>query len=169
MRTEFRSPVDDEINDVARSLTAAPPSAALRARISARVSAHSRVSHAFRWSVAVAAASAVLTLMMVWPERESTVNAPVTREQVVTAVPPPAIDQPIDRRPAPFVTGRSAAGAGEPGRVRPIEAVVPGEPIAAVDPLMVEPLKDLNPIRPDGIEVSVLAVDAMTVAPLSQQ
>ena len=169
MRTEFRSPVDDEIDDVARSLTAAPPSAALRALIGARVTPHSRVSHAFGWSVAVAAASVALILAMVWPGRESTVNAPVTREQVVTAVPPPAIDQPIERRPAPSIIGQSSAGSGEPDRVRATAEASRSEPLAAVEPLILEPLMDPNPIGLDGIEVSVLTVEAMTIAPVSQQ
>lgn len=169
MRTEFRSPVDDEIDDVARSLTAPPPSAALRAAISARVTAHSRVSHAFRWSIAVAAASAAFILTMVWWGRESTVNAPVTREEVVTAVPAPAIDQPTERQPALSIVGRSSAGSGEADRVRPTGDVFRGELIANVEPLAVEPLLDLDPIRPAGIEVSVLTFEAITVAPLLQQ
>jgi hypothetical protein len=41
--------------------------------------------------------------------------------------------------------------------------------MAFLGPLVIEPLMDLEPIELSGIEISTLAVEAMTVAPLSQQ
>jgi hypothetical protein len=173
--------MDDEIDDVARTMMAALPSAALRTRIRDRIAGRPAVSPVLRWSVGVAAAATVIVLAIVWPSREAPVDIPPSRESIATIVPPPAIDpsaQPRQTEPR-AVVGRALSGSpGEPnppsptgfGEARPTdEKPFADETMAFLGPLVIEPLMDLEPIELSGIEISTLAVEAMTVAPLSQQ
>ena len=160
MNSEFRSPLDDEIDDVARSMTAATPSAAFRSGVRARIAGRSGGSHGVRWSLGIAAAAAVIVLALVWPDREAPVDVPASRETVATVATPAGTNPSI------------GPGQTEPATVvgqATTEESLPDGPLASVGPLVVEPLEDLDPLGLNGIEIPTLTVEAMTVAPLSQQ
>jgi hypothetical protein len=165
--------MDDEIDGVARSMTAAAPPAQLRSAVLSRITAHASVSHAWwRWSPA-AAVAAVIVVVLVWPDREAAVDAPASPPAV--AIVPPATPS-IESGPS---VGRTLSGSpGEPyppsptgfGEARLTNAEsLPDGPLVSVGPLVVEPLEDPDPLGVSGIEVPTLTVEAMTVAPLSQQ
>jgi hypothetical protein len=175
MKTESPSPIDDEIDDVARSMTAAPPSAALRVAIRARITGPASVSRTWpRWSIRIAAAAAMIVFAIVWADREARIDVPASsRESVATNVSPGAPELSIEPRltePGSVVGGALLGLPGEPNRVRPTnEESIPDGLLASVGPLVVQPLEDLDPLGLNGMEIPTLTVEAMTVAPLSQQ
>ena len=147
MNNEFRSPMDDEIDEVARSMTMASPSAALRSGVRARIAGRSGSSHAARWSLGVAAAAVVLVVAIVWPGREPTKDVPSSREAIATVAPPPAIDPSIESGPAPPgpVVGRGLPESEPPIQVemlelQPLELEPLGVPLLALEGWDVEPL-----------------------------
>jgi hypothetical protein len=150
MNSEFRSPMDDEIDDVARSMTAASPSAALRSGVRARIAGRAGGSHAMRWSLGIAAAAAVIVLAILWPDREAPVDTPASRPAVATVAPPPAIDPSIEPEPTP------------PGPV--VRRASPENE----SPLQVEML-ELQPLDLEPLDVPVLALEAWDVEPLALQ
>jgi hypothetical protein len=169
MNSEFRSPMDDEIDAVAQSMTAASPSAALRSGVRARIAGRAG-GHVLRWSLGIAVAAAVIVLAIVWPDREATSDAPGSRASVAELVPPAAADRSIEPGPiqTPVVAGRG--WPGEPDRVRQTNAeLLPGGPVVSVAPLAVEPLADLEPLRLNGIEIQTLTVETLSLEPLSLQ
>jgi len=172
MRDEFRTPLDDEIDDVARSLTAAPPSPALRSAVRRRIPGHADFRSAWRrWPVSIAAAAAVIALATVWPDRKAPVDSPASSPAVATVTPPPALDPSIEPRPTPPgpVAGLAFPGSpGEPARVRPTSESLLEGPTTLTEPLVMEPL-ELNPLGVDGIEIRTLTVEALSLEPLSLQ
>jgi hypothetical protein len=147
MNSEFRSPMDDEIDDVARSMTAASPSAALRTGVRDRIAGRSGGSHVVRWSLGIAAATAVIAFAVVWSDREAPVNAPASSPPVASVAPPPAIDPSIEPGPTPLgpVVGRALPETESPIQIemmdfQPLELEQLGVPLLALEGWDVEPL-----------------------------
>ena len=158
MSSEFRSPMDDEIDDVARSMTAAPPSAALRPAIRARITSDARVRHTWHWSLAAAAASGIIVLVLLWPNGHAPVDVPVSRAAVTTSV--PTVDLHPSIVPSPRV-----------GEARPTSDLVAPETRTSgaqniTEELSVDSL-DVAALAVQELQVPTLTVDAMTIAPLS--
>ena len=141
--------IDDEIDAVARSLTAASPSAALRSGVRARIAGRSASSHAVRWSLGIAAVAAVILLAIVWPGREAPVATPASREAIAAIVRPPATTPPIEAGPPPRPVVRPAVPDSE-------------------SPLEVEIL-ELQPLELEPLGVPLLAVEGWDVEPLALQ
>jgi hypothetical protein len=150
--------MDDEIDDVARSMTAAPPSAALRRAIRARISG-ARASHAWRWSLAAAAATVVIVLVLMWPARERGEEVQASRGAIAAVAP-----MPIDplAGPRPVVGGTAPV---EPDTVRSRQAELS---IASGPPVQVEPL-ELTPIEIPALDDSMLIVEGLQIEPLLLQ
>jgi hypothetical protein len=150
MREEFRSPVDDEIDVVARSLMTLPPPAALRSAVSAQITGRSGGNPAVRWSLGIAVAAAVIALAFGWPDREAPVDTGASRSAVATVAPSPASDlsiEPEPTQPAPVVT----------------RALPESEP-----PIEVEIL-ELAPLELEPLGLPLLALEAWDVEPLTRQ
>jgi len=147
MNSEFRSPIDDEIDEVARSKTAASPSAALRSGVRDRIAGRSAGSHVLRWSLGVAAGATVIVLAIVWPDREATLDTSASGAAVATIAPPPASEPSIEPGPAPpRPVARPALPESEPNRrvemleLEPLELELLSVPLLALEGRDVEPL-----------------------------
>jgi hypothetical protein len=157
MSSEFRSPMDDEIDDVARVMTAASPSAALRPAIRARITGHARARHAWRWSLATAAASGIIVLVLLWPGRERREEVPASRGAIAAIAPVPI--NPL-AEPRPVVGGTAPV---EPDTVRSRQAEIASGPPVQVDPL------EWTPIEIPALDDSMLVVEGLQIEPLLLQ
>jgi hypothetical protein len=163
MRDESRSAVDDEIDDVARALTAVPPPGDFRTAIHSRLRERRRDGVNSRWYGAAAAAAALIGLIIVLSQNERP-DTSTPRENVVTEtavsgprpVAPPASDGPV-----------SLERYREPRRVLG-QTVQLDEPTPITDPLTVESL-ELPPLDVDGIDVPTLSVETLRIDPVSLQ
>jgi len=161
MTSEFRSPMDDEIDDVARSMMAASPSAALRSGVRDRIAGRSGGSHVGRWPLGIAAAAAVIALATVWPDRKAPVDPPASSPAVVTVAPPPAIDPSMESRPMVIRDAPVQPDTVRPGRAQALS-------IASGPPLEVEQL-EWAPLETPALDDSMLVVEGLQIEPLVRQ
>jgi hypothetical protein len=132
-------------------------SAALRPAIRARITSDARVRHTWHWSLATAAASGIV-LVLLWPNREAPVDVAVSRAAVTTSVSPVELDPSI----VPSSTVGEARATGH--LVAPATTTRGAQNVT--EELSVDSL-DVAALAVQELQVPTLTVDAMTIAPLS--
>lgn len=162
MHDERGTRLDEAIDAVARSLTSAPPSPAVRAAIRDRLDAPFEPDRAWRfyWSLAATVAGIVLLAVM-WPSRESVV--PVSAPSADVAEIPLSPVRPL-REPRRGAAGTPlGASPGEPYSVDPTGARVTDTTIAA-EPSIVAPDRVESAIEPlvaEGLVLEPLGSDLL--------
>ena len=166
----------NEIDDVAREMTAGDPPNRMRARVLARLD-RPRWRGAWVWSPIGAAAAIALAIYLLPKDVPQTPGPPtstVETPRVATAPAPPAESANVGSTPAPLVAPPAVSGfsttvpAGgtvdaPPAQIAfngpPIE-VPPLEDIAAItmrdlanDPLQLQPLEEISPIALNALSI----------------
>jgi hypothetical protein len=174
MREDGQPKIDDDINDVARSLTSGAPSAAFRASVRARLDASTpRVGLRAAGYVGAAAAAAIVIAFVSWPpNRELPPSADVGRALSGTPGEPnkvrPTTASDLGRALSPVDDAR-----GNPEYVgRALSGPPPGEPAtaerlpASTEEAVDVDLLDVMPLDVEPLEIPMIAVDALVVDPL---
>jgi hypothetical protein len=163
MRDEFRSGIDDEIDAVARALTAVPPRGEFRTAIQSRLRERRRGGVNHRWYAAAAAGAAIIGVIIALSHKERP-DTSIPRENVVTET---AVNG-----PPPIVTPPSARSVPVKRYQQPTSVLAPvallDEPTPISDPLVVESL-ELPPLDVDGFDVPALSVETLQIDPVSLQ
>ena len=162
----FDEPADHLIDEVAKSMTAAPPDASLAHRVSKRIAdARERRTRWARPWVLVPVASACVVMLGVFVARENSGKVRLKPDAT------PAVTK-IDDAP---VVGRSFQPrlGGDPERVAPQTAGTPqrqtSRALAQVPPQTIEPIEvdhlDVQPlVEMDVIQISPIAIDRIEIA-----
>ena len=162
----------NEIDVVAREMTAGVPPSRMRARVMARLD-RPRWRGAWVWSP-VGAAAVVALAIYLWPKDASQTPAlstsTVETPRVATAPAPPTEPATIGSTPAPSVASGFSATVPASGNVdvapaqtafngSPID-IAPLEDIAAItmrdlanDPLQLQPLEEISPIALNALSI----------------
>jgi hypothetical protein len=168
MRDEFRSGIDDEIDDVARALTGVSPPGDFRALIQFRLTERRRDALNGRLYGAVAATAAIIGLIIALLSHKERPTTSIPRENVVTETTVntqlPLVASP---RPVPVVVPVPAERYQQAGRV-PAPVAVLDEPTSITDPVTVESL-ELPPLDVDEVDVPALSVETLQIDPVSFQ
>ena len=154
---------DELVDDVAKSMTAAPPDASLARRVSTRIAeaAEDDVRRAV-WTrpwVLVPVASVCVLIVAVVVTREGSVRL----KPDATSVTPPTIAAPVVGR------GVQPRRGGDPERVaprtvRPMPQALPGVPSMTIEPIDVDRL-DVQPlVEMDEIQIGPIAIDRIEIA-----
>jgi len=161
MHDEFRTGIDEEIDDVARALTAArPPGDAIHIRLRER----RRGGVAHRWYVAAVAGAAIIGLSIALLHYDRP-NTSTPRESVVTDTAvneQQSLSAPASARPVRAETYRQSR--------RTLTRVVPlDDPTPITDPPLVESLELSSLEVLDEIDVPTLSVETLQIDPVSLQ
>ena len=161
-----RAPLDDAINEVARTLTARQPPDTLREAVRTRLTAgsHGRNlgwtpgSRVWQAGVAIAAVLVTVWIGRGWLPVTSTQPAPVASAPEVSPVPPAA--EPI-RGGVPDDTRSVQVVRSRPRRVTG-DAVPP----LTITPIVIEPLMEDSLSRDSDIQVMAVDIEPLRVEPL---
>jgi hypothetical protein len=171
-----RTDLDAVIDAVAREMTEAEPSGALRARVLDEIAPGRRQTFAIpRWAWAGAAAVLVVAAATsVWLVRRAPLpgEAPATVTQQRTAVPMELAPGKGAHTPTADVTLASPAAPSPvsstpPGRLAAARPPVAGGAESARDSHDVAPLAEIEPLRLAVVEPAALHVARLEVAPLT--
>lgn len=171
MSRDARTPLDNEIDLVARVLTEAPPPDGVRSAIRTAVSQRSRAIHAGRWYSVGAAAAVASGILLFWISREGPPDEP-SRQTITPAVataPTQSVTEPapsaVTTPSRTQVTVRATRGIS--AEVRPRSSgPLPTIPSQIGDPIQVEHL-EVPPLEVDEITLPTFAVEALTLEPVS--
>ena len=173
MSKDLRTPLDDEIDLVARVLTEAPPPDGLRSAIHTAVTEGSRAKHAPGWYSVGAATVVAGTILLFWISREgqpSERSGEITVPTVATA-PTPTVTQPPSSTVTASPTTQLAVTASRGRSIEPrpgVSSPLPATPSEISDPIEVEQL-EVPPLELDEISLPTFAVEALTLEPVSLQ
>ena len=169
-----RDPLDDLIDQTARSMTAGAPSAGLRDAVRSRVTGRNRRAARWfsvpAWQGALAAAVMVVVAALLGPTMwrdgvSRDAREPVPSAQPTTPPPTPA---------APAVSGEPAASVASAEGRPAAEPVSASARARAPQPIVIEPL-NLDPLEAPRMSVEAIqdsmpiVVDPLRVVPLSME
>ena len=170
--------LDDElIDDVAKSMTAAPPEASLAQRVSTRIAEaranNVNVERATRWRpwVLVPVASACALVLAIFVARENSVRL---KPDTTPVAPPPVspAPQPVERGRGPDRLRQGYGESAEALRAKPERAALRRERVTllarpatpAIEPLEIDRL-DVQPlVEMDVIQISPIAIDRIEIS-----
>lgn len=164
MHDEFRTGIDEEIDDVARALTAARPPGDVRTAIHLRLTERRRGGVKNRWYVAAVAGAAIIGLIITLPRNERP-NTSTPSESVGTdtaVIRARSLSDAASARQVPVEMNR------QPRRAQ-TQVVQLDDPTPLTDPLIGESLELPSLAVVDEINVPALSVETLQIDPVSLQ
>lgn len=157
-----RSPIDEDIDRVARSLTAIPPRPAMREEIRAQIEPLGRGHAGYRLFGLAAAAATLVIILLVWPQRELVEQVPTPRQTATDFPRASEIAPPPDNSAPP-----TRASEGRTAGTR--AARTPRATPAAVEPRLEIERLEVTPLEIEPVEVPMILVEGLDIEPLVVQ